>query len=211
MNHQTNEERPPWAAVAGLALVIAGCDLSIETSGDSGSEAGHDADTGAMSRTSASTGSDTDPEGSSTGYPPLRCQDDQTQCGDECVDLLESNEHCGACGHACSVVGLSGWCGEGACLPRRTCALAQAGHSTCASVCAQHGETCVDTEPTMPGACGGSRYGLYYDLTPDFSCESGYTGFAAVPGSCQELIRWSLVSPDGASLPGAVGCCCTQP
>jgi hypothetical protein len=206
--------------VAVLVLALPGCSRRIEQHGEadeatmegsssSGREAGNDPSPGATSRASASGGFDTD--GGSTGYPPLRCPDGKTQCGDECVDLRWSEEHCGSCGHTCLVVGGAGECWEGVCPPTLYCARAAQGFSTCASVCAWYGESCVDTEPEVPGACGGEHYGLYYDLTPDFDCEVGYFSVSGVPGRCHDPIRWDLPSPNGGSLPGAVGCCCTQP
>jgi hypothetical protein len=198
-----------------LALALAGCNpvdppmYAMEASSSSGSEAGIDTEPRASGGTSLSAGASSD--GGTTGeHPPLRCRPGESQCGNECVDLRGSEEHCGTCGHACTAVGLSGLCEEGACLPRRYCALAEQGHTTCASVCEQYGETCVDTEPSGLGACGGGRYGLFYELTPNFACDRGYGSVSSVPGLCQDLIQWDLASPEGGNLPGAVGCCCTQ-
>jgi hypothetical protein len=210
--------RPDRLAVAGLALILAGCGPHIappEEAVEEPSSPGSETDVGmgpdATSRASTSAGSDGD-GGSSDGYPPLHCPDGQTQCGNECVDLRWSAEHCGACGHACTIVGGGGECWEGVCPPRMYCGLAEQSLSTCDSVCESYGETCVDTEAQVPSACGGDRYGLFYDLTPDFSCDFGYNGLSSVPGLCHDPIRWDLVGgPNGNSLPGAVGCCCTQP
>jgi hypothetical protein len=218
MNGSTNDERSKWFAVAGLVLAMAGCSRrieqrsegeAIEGSSSSSRDPGAGPSVGATSLASTSAGSDTDD--GSTQYPPLRCQDGKTQCGSECVDLRWSDEHCGTCGHACVVVGLHGRCGEGTCLPRAYCGLAEQGFSTCASVCEHYGETCVDTDLGVPGACGGDRYMLLYNLTPDFDCDIGYFSVSSIPGLCHDPIRWDRPSPNDSSLPGAVGCCCTQP
>jgi hypothetical protein len=211
-------DRMARLVVAGLALTLAltGCGRRMEQareeaagSSSAGSEAGVDPSLGATSRAPTSGGSES---GGSTGYPPRHCPDGETQCGDECVDLRWSNEHCGACGHACNVVGSAGDCWDGVCPPTFYCVLAGQGFSTCTSVCAWYGETCVDTPSEIPSACVGVDHGLFYNVTPDFDCEFGYTGVSGAPGLCDDPIRWDQIGgPNGGSLPGAVGCCCTQP
>lgn len=162
--------------------------------------------TGNASRTATSI----DP---STGDDePLVCPEGEVACGDECADLRWSERHCGACGHACNVVGILGECWEGVCPPTAFCGRSEQGYETCASVCQSHGETCVDTEPEVPGSCGGGRYRLFYELTPDFDCEVGFWSSTSLEGGCNAPIQWDLQGGfSGDALPGAVACCCTQP
>lgn len=77
-------------------------------------------------------------EGSPSGVP---CADGQELCGDVCVSVAESLQHCGACDHAC---GTGQSCVQGAC----TCA---AGLTDCETACAN-----LQTDGEHCGACGNT-------------------------------------------------------
>ncbi|MCX4243194.1 hypothetical protein [Paraliomyxa miuraensis] len=202
-----------WLAILGVALAGAGCSRHIVQSNDEGGDSSgsgrEPGDEVSASYTSTSVGSGKE---DTSDIEPLRCHDGEVQCGNECADLRWSEDHCGSCGHSCTMVGAVGECWEGICPPTGYCALAEEGHMTCASVCESHGETCVDSEPQIPSACGGEWYGLRYGLTADFDCDIGFLASTAVAGGCHDSIRWDLIGgPNGGTLPEAVVCCCTQP
>lgn len=166
--------------------------------------AGESTSTGNASHTATSVGS-------GGGHEPIDCPEGEVQCGDECVDLRWSNEHCGSCDHACMHRGV-GECWEGMCPPTKYCARLEDGHATCDAVCAAYGQTCVDAEPTVPASCGGEMYTLYYVLDEDFDCHVGFWASALLMGGCGDPIQWDYeAGPNGGSPPGAVSCCCTQP
>jgi hypothetical protein len=195
------------ARVALLMLVLgwateSGCGPRMRTEDDGADDAvAESSSTGRASDTSTTTGM---PE-------PLDCPAGEVQCGDECANLRWSNDHCGTCDHACIHNGV-GECWDGVCPPTKYCATVEDGHQTCREVCAAYGQSCVDTEPTTPSACGGERYTLYYVLSPDFDCNVGFWTSVIILDGCDEPIHWDhQAGPNGGSLPGAVSCCCTQP
>lgn len=198
-------------AIPLLALVLSACSGNDDQEGPQGLPTdGDPASDGSGAADPTSTGTALD--GGSGDVEPLRCQDDEVQCADECADLRWSEDHCGECGHACTVVDGVGQCWEGTCPPTGYCALAEQDLTTCQAVCESYGETCVDTEPKVRGSCGGEWYGLRYGVTDAFDCDSGFASSTAVPGGCTDPIRWDLPGgPSGDALPGAVVCCCTQP
>ncbi len=197
---------------AWLLAAISACGPSAGDGNGSGAteaDSGPDSTTGA-SLTSTSGPGDSAATGTTAG--PVTCPEGETPCGDECVDLLWSEEHCGACDRACQVVGGVGECWEGECPPTAYCAMADQGLETCAEVCASYGQTCIDTDPAVPGSCGGEFYGLFYEVSASFDCEAGFFASSLMMGGCSDAIRWDHVSgPNGGSLPDAVSCCCTQP
>lgn len=212
--------RSPWRAAWGVVTVV----LELGSIGGCGPRVNRDetesmlvepdqpaesTSTGELGRTATSI----EPGAQSSGDDePVVCPEGEVACANECANLRWSEQHCGSCGHACTVVGATGECWEGVCPPRRYCALAEQGHQTCASVCASYGETCVDTEPEVPGACGDHWYDLIYDLTSDFDCEVGSLSSMLLMRGCNEPIEWDLLGGiNGNTLPGAVSCCCTQP
>jgi hypothetical protein len=196
-------------------IAMASCELVFAASCDCGPRIRDDDDVvdSAVSDESTSTG-DASQTASSVGsgstHEPIDCPDGEVQCGDECADLRWSNDHCGACDHACMHHGV-GECWEGVCPPTEYCARFEDGHATCDEVCAAYGQPCVDSEPTVPASCGGEIYTLYYVLGEDFDCHVGFWASAIVMGGCSEPIKWDYeAGPNGGSPPGAVSCCCTQ-
>lgn len=209
MRHMELRVGKAMAAIFGLSA-LGGCGPRMNPRETDGMTAPEPLDestsTGNVSRTATSI----DP--STNDDEPIVCPEGEVACGGECANLRWSEDHCGSCGHACTVVGATGECWEGVCPPRRTCALAEQGPETCSSVCASIGEACVDTEAEVPSACGGEWYGLYYDLLPEFECDFGFLGSLSLMGGCDEQIPWDLAGGiSGSALPGAVACCCTQP
>lgn len=200
--------RTPNAIVACVLAAMAACGPRV---GDGGGSAAN-GDQGDASSTSTSGSNDTATNGSTTSTEPLVCAKGETPCGSECVDLLWSEEHCGACDRACRTVGGVGECWQGDCPPTIYCAMANEGLETCAEVCAAYGQACIDAEPTVPGSCGGKFYGLFHEVSPSFDCEVGFVASSLMMGGCTDLIRWDhIAGPNGGSLPDAVSCCCTQP
>ena len=116
----------------------------------------------------------------------IECEDGETLCGDECVDLLTDIDHCGGCGEACDegMVCVAGECREG-CEP---------GELDCEG-------TCVD--PTDdPENCGGCGIICPAELHADpicvagecsYQCHEGWSDLDDEPG-CE--IECTYVSPD---------------
>lgn len=103
------------------------------------------------------------------------CRDSERQCGESCVDLNSSRDHCGACGVSC---GDREICDGGECV--LSCASGQ-------QVC---GDQCVDTatDGDHCGDCGvtcGDR-----EICVDGGCESVCDdGFSDCDGQCFDLDR----------------------
>jgi hypothetical protein len=198
------------ASVTLACVSFSGCGPRMRNDSDDGVvviadvAAGESTSTGDLSQTATSAG-----PGSSS--EPVDCPDGEVQCGTECADLRWSNDHCGSCDHACMHNGV-GECWEGVCPPTKYCAHVEDGHETCGDVCAAYGQTCIDAEPTVPSACGGGSYGLYYGVG-EYDCENGYWASSFVMGGCDDAIEWDKegIPPATGLLPEAVSCCCTQP
>jgi len=114
--------------------------------------------------------------------PPASCSAGFTRCGGECVDLLRSGPHCGACDTACtgSEVCIDGSCSSAGC---------PAGMDACAG-------SCVDLQLDMRdcGSCGTR-------CPTGGSCDAGVCACAAGLTDC------AGVCTDLQSDPSACGAC----
>lgn len=148
-------------------------------------------------------------DGASAGE--MICRDGLTACDGDCVDLLTTDEHCGACGHKCLGAFRWGHCEDGACASTLLCAgIGQA--STCDEVCALHGQRC-DAEPSLFRGCGGAGYQLHFDehgLEALELCERDLGSYQPVHAPCSASIDWSIHGGWENNPAEAVACCCTQ-
>lgn len=140
------------------------------------------------------------------------CRGGLTPCDGACVDLSTSDEHCGACDHACRYAVRFGGCVDGQCPSALFCGRREI--RTCDDVCAAHGQVCLDDadEPEWIG-CGGGWYRLYFaDLNDDplELCEEAIGSTRGIEATCSTPIDWSARGGLEYNLAGAVACCCTQ-
>jgi hypothetical protein len=119
-------------------------------------------------------------------------------CDGACVDLDNTTEHCGACGHVCRTVTLRGeptvgGCLQQACQPTWSPCFSTDRFADCNEACASVGGTCGLWD------CGRASFRLYPDPA---TCEAGGPGDATNTDTCAPLREpWA---------PGtAVRCCCT--
>lgn len=84
---------------------------------------------------------------------PDQCEDNESVCGDSCVDTDVDDEHCGSCGNSCS---MDQSCDAGACVD-----LCGAGEMMCSNACID-----VSSDEDHCGSCGNS-------CGDNQQCESG--------------------------------------
>ena len=123
--------------------------------------------------------------------------DNEMMCDGECIDVMENNDNCGACGVVCDWIpkGMPdmGSCVEGSCLPTIYPCVSQAdGFATCDEVCASFGQTCA-TE-----MCFGQSHVFTDDME---YCNTGNVASGS-PLNCASDLIWGLGD--------WIGCCCTQ-
>lgn len=149
---------------------------------------------------------DGDADGDSDGDSDGDCADNETRCGEDCVDLQTDSANCGACGNACSVYSgfdassgaptvPAGECEVGACTPTLGECIAHDEYPSCDDYCASIGEECVES------VCHRLVFAEFDSMA---NCESG-----------QERIGWSgacdrELLPNIAGSGGFYRCCCTQ-
>ena len=85
---------------------------------------------------------DLDDLSSGTGGSSAGCDDAETTCGAECVDLFTDLQHCGACDAACAV---------GSACSGGECEVCEEGETACDGGC-----TTVDNDAENCGACGNA-------------------------------------------------------
>ena len=119
------------------------------------------------SETGQCTGTDV---GVADGGNGLNCDKGTTQCGNRCVDLQKSANHCGSCGHACADKNA---CQKGTC------------EKCNKTIC---GSKCVDLKSDIHncGKCGHScgSGGLYCG---EGKCQCIQSGFTNCDGKCLDL------------------------
>ena len=124
------------------------------------------------------------------------------QCGDECVWLHASRDHCGACFNECRNGVAESECREGRCAPfRGDCIYPESQFSDCSSYCAANGGRCELGD----GACASPYTGYTGD---ELACEgsSFATEVIGIDATCDDPINWDARF-GGESLIG-VRCCC---
>jgi len=162
--------------------------------GDSGETIGGDGDPTGDGDPSGD--GDGDPTGDGDGDPTTGdgdgddCEPGLMLCGDECVDLNTSDDHCGECDFACDIaLGLIGGCDNGTCEPSLTeCLSGDPDPIPCEDICSSMGKTCA------PDSCNGAT--LWTAASQNFCIDNG----TPVAGPCSfpnEPIAWYR-------------CCCQQ-
>ncbi|MFW5966254.1 MAG: hypothetical protein ACOCV2_01995 [Persicimonas sp.] len=100
-------------ALTSLALAVGACSGDDNNGSSNSNEQGNDA-----SNESDSNGGGDGGNGGEDAYNP--CADNEnrdTECGGECVDVTENEDHCGACDRSCPTAGLpeEAGCYDGTC------------------------------------------------------------------------------------------------
>ena len=122
------------------------------------------------------------------GVDPGLCPAPRTLCGDACVDLASSPNHCGVCDSPCTAADTV--CADGACVPADACS-----DTTC-------GDACVDlmSSETDCGACGTT-------CTDEQECVRGVCECLAPLIKCDDVCVDPTRSPEHCGLCGRV---CTE-
>ncbi len=149
------------AGVDAASLEAGGLAVDADDAGDASEDdlgpAESDADDGDAQ-------ADSEPDALVVDTGPLVCEDNLTNCGEQCVDLANDPENCGSCVNICT----SGVCNSGTCL-------------VCASnetVCER---SCVNTA-SNPDHCGSCLNPCPSGLCSDGDCEEAGTGRVIVIG-----------------------------
>jgi hypothetical protein len=125
--------------------------------------------------------------------PCRLCAGNETSCYSFCVDVSLDENHCGQCGRECAVVevegGEVGICQSGLCAATLSDCVPTS--STCDTVCASAGESCVEN------GCLGSTAVLYDNA---LECDSVSSAVAWAEGCTESL----------PSTSDTARCCCTQ-
>lgn len=137
------------------------------------------------------------------------CAEGLSPCGGECVNLMTSYEHCGACDHECNEEDASGVCEMGRCTAVYAgCINEDDGFATCREFCTSLGEKC--------GAETEAEWHPCYGAVPWFEeqdCKFAQHRYSAEPGQpgavCDWIIPFNEVVEFNFVLQ-SVRCCCTQ-
>lgn len=183
-----------------LCSVLLGCGPQVSTgSGGDGEGNGAEAEAGPVD-----DGPDVPSEDPDMGVPNP-CSEGELLCGEECIDPMSNDEHCGRCDNECERAVNVGGCEAGVCPPNFECGGARTDYEDCNAVCEGLGTSCVDGL-----GCSGS-YDLYYGLQGVDLCEAGVSGgFSDPEASCSTPIDWSFRGGLEFDFPVAVSCCCLQ-
>lgn len=140
------------------------------------------------------------------------CREGLIACEGVCIDPSSSDEHCGACDHACKDPYWSGHCQEGSCPSAHWCATLELQLQTCDEVCAYFGQRCDEGPPLYGVGCGGG-YVLYFEeftRSALQACETRVGSDRGITATCSTSIDWSIRGGWESKAAGAVACCCTQ-
>jgi hypothetical protein len=118
----------------------------------------------------------------------------QLLCNGNCIDVMDDDNNCGACGKVCPKNSQDGGCSEGACLPFwGACFQPVVDYNNCNEACAAEGRMCVY------GGCNSSTYKTY-----DNSAECALNGTNGAWKWGYTCEQQALADPQIE----AVQCCC---
>jgi hypothetical protein len=138
---------------------------------------------------------DGDPTGDGDGEPNPCPLPNQLPCNGDCIDVMDDDNNCGACGKVCPKNAEEGGCSEGACLPFWSeCFVPLVDFDNCNDVCAAEGKTCVYL------GCGSTTYKVYNGA---LECSmNGTNDDFKLPNTCEDATG---TNPNVE----AAQCCCS--
>jgi hypothetical protein len=206
-----------WLVVTSLV----GCG-GRSLGGDSGADGSENTHTGGASHTSMSgpdgsaddldSGPSSGDEAGDEPIDPPNCDEPKVACGEVCVDLRSSWEHCGECFHSCRFEGgAGGRCHLGECQPTYShCILPSDAFSSCVEVCASLGEACASTIEEQTKGCS-VNYEARFNNAEGADCNTTHGSGRFNHDPCDTPFDWTQTAAGGSQIP-MVGlrCCCTK-
>jgi hypothetical protein len=186
---------------AWIAVLLVACGGGRISSGGSSeaSEGSSATDAG-----TSSSGPGADLPGEDTG---LSCADGLIDCGGECTNVDQNNDHCGECDRECRVdpPTEAGYCWSGKCSPIwYDCFGQDAGFDDCGTYCASIGQACIHGLGCSPGP-------LLWGADHEAECLAldHYSALGQSTMACSDQLLWGITAPTGDKIAFA-RCCCTQ-